>query len=44
MQLKISLTPQITTITCHNMKKILLKKIQKYSELDQNSYVNKHDT
>jgi len=26
------------------MKKILLKKIQKYEELNQNSYVNKNDT
>jgi len=32
MQLDISarLTPQVTTIICHHMKKILLKKIQKY--------------
>jgi len=32
MQLNIStkLTPQITTIICHHMKKILLKKIQNY--------------
>ena len=31
MQLDISviLTPQVTTIICHHMKKILLKKIQK---------------
>ena len=41
------LTPQITTIICHHMKKVLLKKrkkIQKYGGLDQNSYVNKNDT
>jgi len=43
------LTPQVTTIICHHMKKILLKrrkrkKIQKYGGLDQNSYVNKNDT
>ena len=39
MPLKISarLTPQVTTIIYHHMKKILLKKkIQKYRELDQN--------
>jgi len=24
------LTPQVTTIICHHMKKVLLKKIQKY--------------
>jgi len=46
MQLDISakLTPQVTTIICHHMRKILLKKekrkkIQKYGELDQNPYV-----
>jgi len=40
MQLDISimLTPQVTTIICHHMKKILLKKeqrkkIQKYGEV-----------
>jgi len=43
------LTPQVTTIICHHMKKLLLKKrkrrkIQKYERLDQNSYVNKNDT
>jgi len=38
------LTPQVTTIICHHMRKILLKKIQKYRGLDQNSYVNKNDT
>jgi len=26
------LTPQVTTIICHYMKKVLLKKIQKYGE------------
>jgi len=51
MQLEISaiLTPQVTKIICHHMKKILLKKekikkIQKYGGLDQNLYVNKNDT
>jgi len=51
MQLEISarLTPQVTTIICHHMKKLLLKrekrkKIQKYGGLGQNSYVNKNDT
>jgi len=53
MPLKISarLTPQVTTIIYHNIKKILLnkrkkkkKKIQKYGGLDQNPYVNKNDT
>jgi len=51
MQLDISakLTPQVTTIICHHIKKKLLKKekrkkIQKYGGLDQNSYVNTNDT
>jgi len=47
MQLDISarLTPQVTTtIICYHMKKVLLKKIKKNEELDQNSYVNKNDT
>ena len=51
MQLDISvkLTPQVTTIICHHMKKVLLekgkrKKIQKKWRLDQNPYVNKNDT
>ena len=51
MQLDISarLTPQVTIIICHHMKKILLKKrkrkkIQKYGGLDQNPHVNKNDT
>jgi len=51
MSLKISarLTPQVTTIIYHHMKKVLLnkrkrKKIQKYGRLDQNPYVNKNDT
>jgi len=43
------LTPQVTTIICHHMKKILLKKEKerKYKNmggLDQNPYVNKNDT
>ena len=41
------LTPQVTTIIYHHMKKVLLKKrkkIQKYGGLDQNPYVNKNDT
>jgi len=40
------LTPQVTTIICHHMKKVLLKeeKERKYKNiggLDQNPYVNK---
>jgi len=40
------LTPQVTTIICHHMKKNIIKKkkIQKYEGLNQNSYVNKNDT
>ena len=41
MQLDISvrLTPQVTTIICHHMKKIYyyLKKIQKYEEIKPKS-------
>jgi len=55
MQLDISarLTPQVTTIICHHMKKVLLKKKEKRKEiqkkkyikrLDQNPYVNKKKT
>jgi len=49
MELKISarLTPQVTTIICHHMKKVLLNKRKKYKNtggLDQNPYVNKNDT
>jgi len=51
MQLKISarLTPQVTTIICDHMKKILLKKKKKRNYkntggLDQNTYVNKNNT
>jgi len=47
MQLDISakLTPQVTTIICHHMKKnIIKKKIQKYGGVDQNPYVNTNDT
>jgi len=38
------LKPQTTIIICHQMKKILLKKIQKYGRLYQNLYVKKIDT
>jgi len=39
------LTPQVTTIICHHMKKSIIKKKYKNMEgLDQNSYVNKNDT
>jgi len=46
MQFDISarLTPQVTTIICHHMTKVLLKKKRKYKKmegLDQNPYVNK---
>jgi len=48
MQFDISarLTPQITTIICQYMEKILLKKKKKskYGRLDQNTYVNKNNT
>ena len=53
MQLDISarLTPQVTTIICHHIKKniIIIKKEKerKYKNmggLDQNSHVNKNDT
>ena len=47
IQLDISskLTPQVTTIISHYIKKILLKKIQKYGgNKSKNSYVNKNDT
>jgi len=49
IQLDISarLTPQVTTIICHHMKKVLLKKIkkiQKYGGLDQSPHVNKNVT
>jgi len=46
MQLDISarLTHKVTTIICHHMKKVLLKKIQKYRGLGQNSYVSKNNT
>jgi len=49
MQLDISamMTPQVTKLICHPMKKSIIKKekkIQKYGELDQNPYVNKNDT
>jgi len=40
-----SITPQVTTIISHHMKKnIIKKKYKKYGRLDQNSYVNKNDT
>jgi len=46
MQLNIlaRLTPQVKTIICHHMKKILLKKYKNMRGLYQNSYVNKNDT
>jgi len=47
MQLDIStrLTPEVTTIICHHMKKnIIQKKKKNIGELDQNSYVNKNNT
>ena len=43
MQLDISVTPQVTTIICHHMIKILLKKDKNMEGVDQNSYVNKND-
>jgi len=46
MQLDISvrLTPQLTSIIWHHMKKIIIKKIQKNMRgLDQNPYVKKND-
>jgi len=45
LDISVMLTHQVTTIICHHMKKILLKKrIQKYGGIDPNSYVNKIDT
>jgi len=52
MQLDISakLTPQVTTIICHHMKKNIIKKRKKERKyknmggLDQNPYVNTNDT
>jgi len=52
VQLDIStmLTPQVTIIICHHIKKILLTKKKKereyknMGELDQNRYVNKNYT
>jgi len=47
MPLKMSarLTPQVTTIIYHHMKKVLLNKRKKNTGgLDQNPYVNKNDT
>jgi len=51
MKLDISarLTPQVTTIICHHMKKVLLKEKRKEIQvnmggLDQYSYINKNDT
>jgi len=43
-------TPQVITIICHHLKKVLLKKKKKENTikntggLDKNSYVNKNDT
>jgi len=49
LDISAKLTPQVTTIICHHMKKILLKKEKerKYKNMGglyQNSYVNKNDT
>jgi len=50
LDISASLTPQVTTIVCHHIKKNIIKKrkkrkkIQKYGKLDQNPYVNKNDT
>jgi len=44
LDISAKLRPQVTTIICHHIKKILLKKIQKYGRLNQNSYVNKNYT
>jgi len=52
MQLDISakLTPQVTPIICHHMKKNIIKKKKKERKyknmggLDQNPYVNTNDT
>ena len=30
LDISVRLTPQVTTIICHHIKKVLLKKIQKY--------------
>jgi len=45
LYISIRLTPQVTTIICHHMKKILLKQIYKKNmeRLKQNSYVNKNN-
>jgi len=42
LDILIRLTPQVTTIICHHMTKILLKK--NMGTLNQNSYINKNDT
>ena len=45
LDILVRLTPQVTTIICHHMKKILLKKKYKnMGGLDQNPYVNKNYT
>ena len=51
IQLDIStrLTPQVTTIICHHMKKYYSKRKNKENKknmggLDQNTHVNKNDT
>jgi len=43
------LTPQVTTIICHHIKKVLLKEKRKEIQenmggLDQNPYINKNGT
>jgi len=51
LDISVRLTSQVTTIICHYMKKIFLKKKEKerkykknMGELDQNPYVNKNYT
>jgi len=45
LDISVRLTPQVTTIICHHIKKSIIKRnIQKYGRLNQNSYVNKNDT
>ena len=38
------LTPQLTTIICHHMKIVLLKKYKNMGRLDKKNHVNKNDT
>jgi len=49
LDILVRLTPQITTIIWHNMKKNIIKgkkkrNTSKYGGLDQNLYINKTDT